>query len=386
MCLSPITIKYVDRVRGGYSTTTVPCGKCLECLKDKQDEWATRIMQEAAHSHGFIFDTFTYRESAVPCLDATGLDDELLANMSNESFDYLENHDWLIRYPDYRDIRDLIKRGRELYYKHNGERLKFKYFICSEYGDKKTQNYRPHFHLLVFGLSRSTWVEYFASKWYTKFGFTYTKQIDFIDQRHLQNVARYVGKYCSKGFFDVPLVKDGLAPKPFRLVSNGVGIGYLDVFRKEMQVFETYIDCFSKIPDCPRSYYSALNSDNKYADLLRLFRNSEIYNRMSFRDTSGYPHKLPRYYKDKLFGIEPSIWKTCFSSYLQRRKEREYFIELQRFARVRHFKNFKSAWNNSKYGCPSEAFSSLVDAFNSSESASRFSKQKRLYDKLKIFY
>ena len=386
MCYSPITIKYVDRVRGGYSSQTVACGKCLECLKDKQDEWATRIMQEAAHSHGFIFDTFTYRNDKVPCIDATGLDDELLANMSQESFEYLERNNWLIMYPDYRDIRDLIKRGRELYFKHHGERLKFKYFICSEYGDKKTINYRPHFHLCVFGLSRATWVKYFATPWYIRFGFTYTKELDAIDLRHQQNIARYVGKYCAKGFFQPCIVKDGLAPNPFRLVSNGVGIGYLDVFRKEMQVFETYRSSLSFLPDSPRSYFSALHRDCKYRDLLALFRNAEIYTRMCFYDSSGYPHKLPRYYKDKLFGVEPSIWKTCVSSFLQHRSEREYFIRLSQFARQRQFKDFKKQWNSAKNGRPSASFSSLVDDFTNSEKVDKDVRTKRLYDKLKIFY
>lgn len=386
MCTNPITIKYIDRVRGGYSRTTVGCNHCLECLKDKQDEWSTRIMQEAARSHGFIFDTFTYNDNSVPVLDATGLDDELLSNMSADSFEYLERNNWLIKYPEYQDIRDIIKRGRELYYRHHGERLKLKYFICSEYGDKKTNNFRPHFHLCVFGVSRATWLEYFSIPWQKRFGFTYPKEIDYLDHRHLCNIARYVGKYCAKGFFEIPLVADGLAPKPFRLVSNGLGVGYLDSLRKQMYVFETYRQHLSFIPDSPRSYYTSLHTDNKYADLLRVFRTNEIWKSLCLFDTSGYPHKLPRYYKDKLFGIEPSVFKTALSSFIQHRAERVYFIELQNFAKANGFRRFKNEWNASKIGNPSAEFSALVDAFNNRTQASKRLKNARLFDKLKIIY
>lgn len=343
-------------------------------------------MQEAAHSHGFIFDTFTYNDNSVPVLDATGLDDDLLSNMSDESFQYLEANNWLIKYPEYQDIRDCIKRGRELYYKHHGERLKFKYFICSEYGEKKTNNYRPHFHLCVFGLSRSTWLEYFSLPWTKRYGFTYPKEIDFLDKKHLSNVARYVGKYCAKGFFEIPIVRDGIAPKPFRIVSNGLGCGYLDSLRKQMQVFETYRQHFSFIPDKKGGYFRSLCSDNKYADLLRLFRTNEIWKSFILYDTSGYPHKLPRYYKDKLFGVEPSVFKTALSNFIQHRKEREYFIELQKFANASRFRNFKKEWNSSKSGSPSAKFCALVDAFNNRSEASKCLKSKRLYDKLKIIY
>lgn len=386
MCKCPIPIKYIDRVRGGYTTQLVPCGKCEECLKDKQDEWANRILHEAAHSGGMIWDTFTYNNNSLPILDATGLDDEVLSNMSEESFAFLEAHNWLVPYPEYSDIRNCIKRGRELYYKHHGKRLSFKYFICSEYGDKDTKNYRPHFHLCVFGIPRATWLEYFAIPWTKRYGFVYTKEFDFSDSKHLSNIAGYVGKYCSKGSFEFCLVKDGIAPKPFRLVSNGVGIAYLDTFRKQMQVFNTYISEFSTIPSSPRCFYSALTADNKYRDLLYLFRTNEIWRHMVFYDTSGYCHKLPRYYKDKLFGIEPSIWKTALSAYLQHREERKYFLELQAFARASGFKRFKDSWNASKSGNISPRFSALVDAFNKWQESNNRLNSKRLYNKLKSFY
>lgn len=386
MCLSPLSIRYYDRVRGGYSTTTVPCGYCVDCLKDKQDEWSIRIMQEAANSGGFIFDTFTYNNKSVPVLDASGLDLEVLNNLSDESFNYLESHDWIVMYPEYSDIRNLIKRGRELYYKRFGKRLKFKYFICSEYGDKNTNNYRPHFHLCVFGISRTIWLEYFSIPWQKTFGFTYCKEFDFSDSKHLQNISRYVGKYCAKGGFDFCLVKDGVAPKPFRLVSNGLGVGYLDSFRKQMQVFNTYLEEFSKLPSSKNSFYTNLASNSRYGELLRAFRTNEVWRRLVLFDPSGYPHKLPRYYKTKLFGVEPSIWKTALSSYIQHRQERIYFVELQKFARERGFKDFKSAWISAKAGNLFPQFNKVCTDFDKFQVYNHSLKSKRVFDKLKVFF
>lgn len=67
MCYSPITLKSPNKLYSRSSFIQVPCGKCLECLKKKQNEYAAR-MEEEYKSYGrrAMFVTLTYREDTVP--------------------------------------------------------------------------------------------------------------------------------------------------------------------------------------------------------------------------------------------------------------------------------------------------------------------------------
>ena len=368
MCVSPIRIRYVDRVRGGYSTQDVPCCKCVECLRNKQDEWAMRIRFEAERSGSFIFDTFTYSNDRVPLLDATALIEDY-SKLSWQTIEYLERNDFYVMYPDYSDIRDHIKRGRELYYKRHGKRLNLKYFICSEYGDKLTNNYRPHFHLVVFGVSLRVWQEYFASPWATRFGFVYTKELSSNDSKHLNNIARYVGKYCTKGSFDVPIVRDGIAPKPFKLCSNGIGIGYYDIFHKQMSVFNKYISAFSSVPDCPRDFAKLVSTDSRYYQLLQLFKTTRVEELFKLVDSGGYVHRLPRYYRDKLFGSSSSIFKTCLQMYLVRRYDSIREEALYKLSCAKGYREYRRDKMLSANGVYLERFGRFLDsAYNAQES------------------
>lgn len=61
MCYNPITIKSSE----GY--VQVPCGHCLECLKQYQNEWSNRMMEELKSCDGkAVFFTLTYSDEAVP--------------------------------------------------------------------------------------------------------------------------------------------------------------------------------------------------------------------------------------------------------------------------------------------------------------------------------
>ena len=61
MCYQPITIKTPQ----GYRT--VPCGKCLECLRKYQSDWSNRMFEELkAHDGKAVFFTLTYDDQNVP--------------------------------------------------------------------------------------------------------------------------------------------------------------------------------------------------------------------------------------------------------------------------------------------------------------------------------
>lgn len=62
MCYNPITIKKDD---GTYMK--VPCGKCLECLRQYQNDWSNRMYEEIkAHDGKAVFFTLTYSDETVP--------------------------------------------------------------------------------------------------------------------------------------------------------------------------------------------------------------------------------------------------------------------------------------------------------------------------------
>lgn len=136
MCTSPIYIRNVNstnnlskfriRLRGSEFVDTcfytcVPCGHCDDCLVVKQSSWIQRI-EEMYKTHYIIYGTATYQASMVP---------EFKTSLGE-----------IIRYPDYSDFRNMIKRIRKYV-----DFPPFKYLCVSEYGGL---HHRPHFHYFIF--------------------------------------------------------------------------------------------------------------------------------------------------------------------------------------------------------------------------------------------
>ena len=82
MCTSPITIRRrlpnydaplkVARLRRyglnpfACDEVTVPCGHCIECLKKRQNDLATRCIREAERRGSMHFVTLTYEDKYLP--------------------------------------------------------------------------------------------------------------------------------------------------------------------------------------------------------------------------------------------------------------------------------------------------------------------------------
>ena len=60
-----------------YIEVDVPCGKCVECLKRRQTDYATRLYNECKDGQEMFFVTLTYREDCLP-LSITYKDIDLL--------------------------------------------------------------------------------------------------------------------------------------------------------------------------------------------------------------------------------------------------------------------------------------------------------------------
>lgn len=148
MCLYPITIKTQDAF-GIDVNQSVPCGKCIECLKDRQNSWKIRLSEEARDHKYVYFFTLTYRDDSVPF-----------------SYDLDGNK---VNHVNKVDIQLWIKRNRikfERYFKRN---IDFKYFICSEYGPNTG---RPHYHGIIFTDISSTFITQMFNDWQELYGFT----------------------------------------------------------------------------------------------------------------------------------------------------------------------------------------------------------------------
>lgn len=110
-CLSPFFQKDLKIL--------VPCGKCTFCRISKRNKWSARlILEKQSHSEA-CFVTLTYSDENLPSPPSVSK----------------------------RELQLFLKRLRR-----SIEPKKIRYFACGEYGDKKL---RPHYHLIIFGLSKS---------------------------------------------------------------------------------------------------------------------------------------------------------------------------------------------------------------------------------------
>lgn len=206
---------------GGY----VPCGKCPECLRHKQNLWFVRFwcenkFQKKINPYSItLYLTLTYNEEHLPSDRKEALN----------------------------DIRAFIKQVSRKYVK------KPRYFFVSEHGD--TYN-RLHFHGLLFGFPPlNNFSKLVENMWPN--GFVCVKLATYANYR-------YVCKYITKDT-DPNEHSDGIEPiqvfsKRPSLGSNWITDSHRSYFNSDLKR-RLYIDGFSY--SLPRSYsdkiYTPLN-------------------------------------------------------------------------------------------------------------------------------
>lgn len=273
MCLNPIQIQLPSInsyrwLRGERSPRWIdaPCGKCIECLQKKQNDLSARIYQESKTKSRCYFVTFTYSPEFEPyagslwsldhdtgklfrVTDPVILDNENLYRKASseyfktlsipksgvtriyerdlpiDQFSYFEGTDifdiyngtnlsLLLRVTpslNMRHPRLAIKRWRTQYERDYEKKLpEFSYSLVGEYGQRFTR--RPHYHMVILSNELEKWqVQLLVDQW--NYGRT---ELDVV-QRYNKNgsdafaaISRYIGKYLSKGDFDVDSVKQRL--------------------------------------------------------------------------------------------------------------------------------------------------------------------------------
>lgn len=255
-----------------HDNMLVPCGKCIACVRSRQDNFACRIRAEADSKGSMALITLTYRDDSLPLVSTlwrvskdTGemerlTDPEFVCYSRKEDFysyrdemkdvrasssprfiDTLFFEDDEYRYisritPSVcrKDVQLWIKSFRN-YLKKENISIDWSYAICSEYGPRTC---RPHYHVCAFGLSCEL-VEHFSRLWL--YGFVDVRIVERVNPDGadgFSKVADYVGKYVSKGVFECDSVRCGAASGTRMMTSKGLGSEIVKKFRDYLCAFD----------------------------------------------------------------------------------------------------------------------------------------------------
>jgi len=215
----------------------VRCGRCRPCLSRTRQEKFVRLNEHLKCYDYAVFVTLTY---------------------SDENLVWALNPTVCVR-----DIQLFIKRLRKFLGK-----LPFSYYAVAEYG---TKFQRPHYHLVMFGISRL-----FASSHLHRFWQKGTVHVGSLNDRSIN----YVCKYHVLRNRNIPYG----SKKPFMLTSNGIGKSYV------VEMSDYHKDALTE-----RYFYH-------YYDLKL---------------------PLPRYWKDKMFTKEE---KRLVESYFSEKNPKDELI------------------------------------------------------------
>ena len=266
--------EFYDKIlprEGDY--VTVPCGRCCECLRKRQNDLAVRASNEAAKRGSMVFVTLTYNKEHLPFSSVLSTVDKDTGELTysqrevfcsgSSSHDNIDNlnlvHQVRERYASYRktsrpvymdhvfydgddmlakaiftpsvcrrDVQLWLKSSRVAYKREHGVPLSdFSYLCCQEYGPKTC---RPHVHICFFGLSKKE-VDYLCYRWSSKdflhYGYTKQERVKAANDDGSPGFsicARYIAKYCSKGVFECESVKRGFSERPRLMISKGLGM------------------------------------------------------------------------------------------------------------------------------------------------------------------
>lgn len=325
----------------------VGCGKCVECLKKRQNDLATRCVREAERTGSMVFLTLTYDDAKLPIYATTELVDKDTGEVfADERCSLSTNEDVrksilsqvatkIPRYDCYTDYDydscncrlftftpSLRRRDFQLYLKyarvryereHNKKLPEFKYVAVGEYGPKTC---RPHIHVAFFGLKLNDVLEVFRS-WREPYltdclgniiyyksgkrkgqlrpnryyrGFLQAKQVKYINDDNtfgFQIASKYIGKYMVKGKFDCESVLKGFAEKPRICISSDFGCA---LTQKEIDYW-TCQDLFGKYDMNDISHLSAWQLETLCQEL----------GKRSHVNLYGYNYGLPLNLKRRLF-------------------------------------------------------------------------------------
>ena len=174
----------------------VPCGKCINCLKRRAQEWVFRLQEEQKYSKSAAFLTCTYEDDQLP-FSPNGL---MTVNA---------RHHQLF-------LKKLRKRLNK-----EGWKYPIKYYAVGEYGE---QTSRPHFHYIIFNLPQL----YLRFQEPEEDLLTEIWNHGYVDKGNVTPASiAYVTGYMFKGFIKREDEIDDRRVKRLSFMSKGLGKGYL---------------------------------------------------------------------------------------------------------------------------------------------------------------
>lgn len=211
----------------------VPCGQCISCRLNRASDWATRIMHEKKMCGVACFVTLTYDEENLPRVG---------------------------------EYATLVKSDVQLFLKRLRKEIaprKIRYYLCGEYGEHYC---RPHYHLIIFGLSSLESCLVIQKVW--PYGFVHCGDVTY-------DSACYVARYCTKlltGPKKEWYIERNILPE-FSLMSRrpGIGASWLEKYGKEIKAHHNVVVKGRKMS--PPRYYR----DKIYDEVDRsIVRNSVV--------------------------------------------------------------------------------------------------------------
>lgn len=204
----------------------IPCGKCIGCRLDYTRSWADRLLLELSTTPGqkACFVTLTYSPDNVPyCFDEDNDPDHVspISMTLNK-----------------RDFQLFMKRLRF----HFSDK-KIRFLGCGEYG---SSTLRPHYHLILFGVSADDFSDLRLLKMNKLNQALYTSDIlrDLWSNGHVSispvsyNTCAYVARYNLKKAYGLVSKPSDFSIDPFILMSRRPGIG--------SEYFESHPDCIQQ--------------------------------------------------------------------------------------------------------------------------------------------
>lgn len=294
MCTSPITIYRQYKV-GSSKEYLVPCGKCAECRAAYQSEFSLACLLQAEKSKTLHFFTLTYNDESLPLAISepdihgnliVGFERGFPKSLINQNVDfskYCRPYGNDIGYnvcPSLfrKDVQDWLKRFRQKCRREHID-INLSMACFGEYGESR---HRPHYHVLVCGLSDSQ-ARMLSRMWI--FGYSCLKPIprfnpDGSDAFSL--TSKYVSKYICKRNKLPWFVQEGFAESPRKQTSIGFG-KHLDL--DKLRPFYLADDCARLAPEV---------------------RYQQIINRKKSISYHGQNYRLPRYAHDYFYKFNDS--------------------------------------------------------------------------------
>lgn len=277
-CLSPINIR-------GH---LMPCGKCPNCMRNRQNDWVFRLNEEYKVSPYSYFITLTYRDADLRF--ACYVPDKMV-------FPCL-SHD---------DIKLFFKRLRK------NTKAKLKYHLCGEYGPN---TFRPHYHALIFSQTKLDVID-IQKAWKH-----HDVLFNVFEPMYGSACAGYVTKYLTKKCF-LPdfIMKSERCYRPFIQCSKGLGLTFIEsnpqMYIVAKTMLQDYVVYDGRKQPMPRYYKYKIFTDEE-RNIMQL-RNEE---KISAKRESDYQEFLEKNHIDDCdevrVNVYPAYRKMLYKDALRR--------------------------------------------------------------------